>query len=174
MSRIKTAEVAELLAVPVRWTTPKWIREDLESVRPRSLAGTRTLVLSDQPEWCLSPQVQEALCKLDYRLICPAAIVPAGAIGIDLGSSAAMEQSLAQLNAVPYDFVLALKNLNGLDALDTVTDPKQFAGGLLDLLFAVAKHAYSRLEQGTVSVGVLCLNGAGAKDILHFSRRLAA
>jgi NAD(P)-dependent dehydrogenase (short-subunit alcohol dehydrogenase family) len=152
----------------VRWTAPQWVREDLAApARPRPLDGLPVLVLTDQPAWCQSPEVKAALGKLRYRLVCPAPAAAPGAVAIDLASGAAMEQSLRQLDGVPYEAVLVLKNLDGVDALDAVTVPAQFSGGLIDLLFAVARHAYPRLERGEVSVGALCLHGVAAGNALH-------
>jgi acyl transferase domain-containing protein/NAD(P)-dependent dehydrogenase (short-subunit alcohol dehydrogenase family)/acyl-CoA thioesterase FadM len=159
-------EVAGLLAVPVRWTTPKWAPEELASTSPgRSSEDRAVLVLTDQPAWALAPAVKAALGKRCYRLVCPAVEAPAGTIAIDLSGSATMEQSLRQLDGVPYEAVLALKDLEGLNPLDSVTGPS--AGTLLDLLFAVARHAYPRVEQGTVSVGAVCLHSEVSGSVLH-------
>ena len=80
-----------------------------------------------------------------------------------------MEDSLRQLDAVPYDAILIVKNLgDGLDALDSVTGRGQITGGLGSTrLFAVALHAYPRLERGEVRVGAVCLGGVVAGEGLH-------
>src|SRR5262249_52275489 len=95
-------ELARLLDVPVYWTAPTWVREDSPSAT-RRLDGVPVLVLTDQPAWCLTPQVQTALGRLRHRLVSPASAGTPGAIAIDLTSSTAMEQTLRQLDDVPYE-----------------------------------------------------------------------
>jgi acyl transferase domain-containing protein/NAD(P)-dependent dehydrogenase (short-subunit alcohol dehydrogenase family)/acyl-CoA thioesterase FadM len=161
-------EVASLLAVPVRWTTPKWMPEALApTVQPWSAEDVPVLVLTDQPVWALTPAVRAILDRLRYRLVCPAAVAPPGAIGIDLTSTATVDQTLRRLDDVPYDAMLVLKNLEGGDVLETVTGSGQITGGLIDLMFAVARHAYPRLEKGEVGIGAICLHGVLANSTLH-------
>jgi acyl transferase domain-containing protein/NAD(P)-dependent dehydrogenase (short-subunit alcohol dehydrogenase family)/acyl-CoA thioesterase FadM len=160
-------EVASLLAVPVRWTTPQWVPQDATTpARSWSLDGLHVLVLTDQPAWVQAPEFKAALSKLHYRIVCPSSVAAPDAIAIDLASSAAMEQSLRQLDETRYDAVLLLKDLRDLDPV-AVTRPDQFCGSLLDLLFAVARHGYSRLEKSELCIGAVCLHAMLGPRVPH-------
>jgi acyl transferase domain-containing protein/NAD(P)-dependent dehydrogenase (short-subunit alcohol dehydrogenase family)/acyl-CoA thioesterase FadM len=161
-------EVASLLAVPVRWMTPRWMRENVSpSAKSGHLDMLPVLIVTDQPTRWMEPESQTILSKWSYRLVCPASAAIPGAVAIDLSSTSAMEQSLRQLDGLPYEAVLVLKDLRSVDALESVTGSANVAGGLIELLFAVVRHGYQRLERGLVSVGALCLHGAVGNESLH-------
>jgi hypothetical protein len=56
--------------------------------------------------------------------------------------------------------VLVVKDLERVPAIEEVTDADKLAGGLHEVLLAVAQHAYRRLARGEVLLGAICLHGA--------------
>lgn len=159
-------ELARLIAVPIEWTAPRWVRQTAPAA-PGAAAwrGRRVLLLTDEPAWCLSAEVKGALAGIDYRVACPGPRPVDGAIAISVANDADARDSARQLDEWKYDVVVAVKNLAGTDAVGSIT--QGMAGGLLDLMFVVGRHAYERMARGDVAFGAICLNAGRSTDRLH-------
>jgi hypothetical protein len=99
---------------------------------------------------------------MQYRVVCPASESVPGTIAIDLSSVAALAQSLRQLENVPFQAVLVLKNLDRTDPFEAVTGPDQLAGGLLS---AEVLHPYTGLFSGFLRSLARELPGANCKQL---------
>lgn len=104
-----------------------------------SLAGRRLLVLTDQP--ALWAETVPAA----HTLVCPE--------DVDLGSA-----SLSALDGLDFDAIVAVKTLAPHDPRSLLLAPLEAGTRLLDLLFAVCRHAYPAISRGEVAVYTLCLD----------------
>src|SRR5262249_35009299 len=122
-------ELARLIAVPVEWTTPRWVAEDAPApTGADGWKGRRVLILTDQPSLWLSGAARDALAGVDYRVACPADRGVEGAIAISLANDADAQKTVRQLDAWEYDALVAVKDLEGCDAIDSVTAPAAMDG----------------------------------------------
>jgi acyl transferase domain-containing protein/NAD(P)-dependent dehydrogenase (short-subunit alcohol dehydrogenase family)/acyl-CoA thioesterase FadM len=132
--------------------------EDLES-KAFPVRGQRTLVLSDRPGWCRSKDAQELLSGLNYRFVTPRGAGLEGAVELDLATEETLAKSLAELPA--FDVILAIADVLG-EETSSLEDRQ-----LLELTFALARHAYSRIASGEVSLGSIIRGAQRAGDQLH-------
>lgn len=109
-----------------------------------SLAGRRLLVLTDQPApWA-------GLAPAGAALVSPA--------DVDLSSEEGIAATVTALDAVQFDTIVAVRTLAPHDARSLLTGPLEHETRLLDLLFAVCRHAYPAIARGDVAVYSLCLD----------------
>jgi acyl transferase domain-containing protein/NAD(P)-dependent dehydrogenase (short-subunit alcohol dehydrogenase family)/acyl-CoA thioesterase FadM len=124
-----------------------------------ALRGRKVLVVSDQPGWCRSEASRRLLNGLDHRFVVPKGSVLQGAFELDLTNEKTLATGLAALP--DYDVILAVGDVASEDLESVEGRP------LLELLFAVARHAYHRLVKGEVSLAALVLGGHLPGEQLH-------
>jgi 3-oxoacyl-(acyl-carrier-protein) synthase/malonyl CoA-acyl carrier protein transacylase len=128
-----------------------------------SLAGRRWLVLVDQPELWAAVLRAGVLTGVPHTVVCPSGAGVAGALALDAASEEGWAAGAGALRVVAFDAVLALKSLAPGDAGSLLTGAIERETRLLDLLFAVCRHAYEPLVRGEAGVYTLCLGAfAGA------------
>ncbi|HEV2845178.1 MAG TPA: SDR family NAD(P)-dependent oxidoreductase, partial [Thermoanaerobaculia bacterium] len=111
---------------------------------PGTLAGRKLLVLTDQPAlWA-------GLAPAGATLVSPS--------DVDLSSDEGIAATITALDAIDFDTVVAVKTLAPHDARSLLTSPLAHETRLLDLLFAVCRHAYPAIGRGAASVYTLCLD----------------
>lgn len=109
-----------------------------------SLAGRRLLVLTDQPA------LWSSLVPAGSTLVSPE--------DIDLSSEEGIAATVKALDSVAFDTIVAAKTLAPHDSRSLLTSPLAHETRLLDLLFAVCRHAYPAIARGGVAVYSLCLD----------------
>jgi acyl transferase domain-containing protein/NAD(P)-dependent dehydrogenase (short-subunit alcohol dehydrogenase family)/acyl-CoA thioesterase FadM len=151
---VEMPETGDLLAA-----TMALVEIDGPKPAPFLLRGRSVLVLSDQPEWCRSKDARDLLSGLNYRFVTPKGSGLEGALEIDLTSEETLAKSLTLLP--PFDVVLPVADVLGEDLSLLENRP------LLELTFALARHAYSRFASGEVSLGCIVRGAERAGDQLH-------
>jgi acyl transferase domain-containing protein/NAD(P)-dependent dehydrogenase (short-subunit alcohol dehydrogenase family)/acyl-CoA thioesterase FadM len=117
-----------------------------------ALRGRHVLVAVDRPDWCRSEAARQLLAGVEHRFVVPAGSGVAGAIELDLASEDSLARSLAGLEG--FDAIVACADVGGEDVSTVERRP------LLELVFALARHAYDRIASGEVVLGAL-VRGAG-------------
>jgi acyl transferase domain-containing protein/NAD(P)-dependent dehydrogenase (short-subunit alcohol dehydrogenase family)/acyl-CoA thioesterase FadM len=126
---------------------------------PLALRGRRVLVASDRPDWCRSEAARGLLSGIEHRFVVPAGSGVDGALELDLASDESLARSLAGLEG--FDTILAHADVEGEDLSIVERRP------LLELVFALARHAYSRIASGEVVLGALVLGARRPGEQLH-------
>jgi acyl transferase domain-containing protein/NAD(P)-dependent dehydrogenase (short-subunit alcohol dehydrogenase family) len=123
-----------------------------------TFAGRRLLVLTDQPALWPGLAAAGSLAGAAYTLVCPADAAAAGAVAVDLSSDEGLAASIGALDGLDFDTILAVRTLTPHDARSLLTGPLERETRLLDLLFAVCRHAYPALSRGAAALYTLCLD----------------
>ncbi len=123
-----------------------------------SLSGRKLLVLTDQPALWPGLAAADALAEAACTLVCPADAATAGAVAIDLSSDEALAASITALDGRDFDTIVAVKALTPHDARSLLEGRPEQETRLLDLLFAVCRHAYAAVGRGDAAVFTLCLD----------------
>ena len=126
---------------------------------PFSLRGRRVLLASDRPEWCRSEDARRLLSGIEHRFVVPAGSGVDGALELDLTSDESLAASLAGLGA--FDVILAVADVGGEPLSSVERRP------LLEIVFALARHAYSRIASGEVALAALVRGAGRAGEQLH-------
>ena len=127
---------------------------------PFALRGRRVLVACDRPEWCRSEAARRLLSGIEHRFVVPAGSAVDGAVELDLTTDESLASSLVGLEG--FDVILAFADVGGED-LSTVERRRP----LLELVFALARHAYSRIASGEVALAALILGAQRPGEQLH-------
>lgn len=140
---------------PIRYYTPRPVTA-VASGEAVSLKERRILFLTDEPERWAALESSGALAALDYTVVCPHGASLANSLTADLTSEESIRSSLAGLDALEFDTIIALKWLEGRPAETLLLDDA--AGELvwLDLLFAVCRHGYESIKSRNVTVVTAC------------------
>ena len=145
---------------PVRFFhTPSLFTAHLKkATTPFFLKNRKVLFLTDQPEWWATLESAKSLEGIEYSVVCPATKKLANALSIDLSSDDRIQDTIQWLDEKPYDAIIAIKNLKEVQGNQLLLKDIESERGLFDLLFAIARHAYSRLENKEVVLATLCMN----------------
>lgn len=137
---------------------PRLVRDPLgQPTRAFTLSSARLLLLVDERSSTAS--AAETLRAQGCTVVCPATVSIPGAVQLDLSSESALVESLRRLDLDSYDALVAVKDLSSAGGMEPVLAEAQ-GGGLLDLLFAVARHAYERLKAGRAVLATLCIGAS--------------
>lgn len=139
--------------------TPSLFTADLKKpTTPFSLKKRKVLFLTDQPEWWATLESAKSLAGIEYSVVCPATKKLANTLSIDLSSDDKIQDTIQWLAKKPYDAIIAIKNLEDVQGNQLLLKDIESERGLLDLLFAIARRAYSRLQNKEVVLATLCMN----------------
>jgi acyl transferase domain-containing protein/acyl-CoA thioesterase FadM len=147
--------------------TPVLVPVPFPGPGPHPPKAERLLLLVDQDTALASLGADSAWAGRVRAVACPANRPVAGALPIDLSSEAAVSASLDALQLDEFDAVVAVKDAGGLAPLDALgAEYEPGGGGLLHVLFAVARRVYERVAAGQVAVGTVVLRGLEG-DLTH-------
>ena len=140
--------------------TPTLVPVPFPGPGPHAPAAKRLLLLVDQESALRSLGADSAWAGRVAGVACPANRPVAGAFPIDLSSEASVAASLDAIPLDGFDAVVAIKDAAGVAPLDALGD--EYApggGGLLHILFVVARRVYERLASGQMALGTVVLRG---------------
>jgi NAD(P)-dependent dehydrogenase (short-subunit alcohol dehydrogenase family) len=123
---------------------------------PKTLKGRRILFLTDRPDLWLTLENSGALAPLEYNVVCP----PSGArlaksLSVDLTSDESIRSSLSGLDNLQFDILIAIKALEGHTKTQLLNNSETELT-LLDLMFAVCRHSYERIQNKNIPVISIC------------------
>jgi NAD(P)-dependent dehydrogenase (short-subunit alcohol dehydrogenase family) len=129
----------------------------------------RLLVVADQEDWVGRPDVRDCLRARNAVVVCSSARPCDGAVHVDLSSEAAAAASMERLGPEAFDAVVLVKWLGRADPIDVLAHETRDGQGSIDVLFAIARRIYARLERGDARLGTLCLDGTGPAGLHAFT-----
>jgi NAD(P)-dependent dehydrogenase (short-subunit alcohol dehydrogenase family) len=138
-----------------------------------SLNQKRVAILTDQKDWWRSVEESGALIGFAWQVICPAGAGVQGAMQVDIGSEKSAETSLRPFDAGSIDAILVLKDLIGRSTKGWLENDLGQEIALAELLFAVTKHCYQRIAEGSISVSSVCLNAFNGKQLDPYTGLIA-
>lgn len=122
----------------------------------------RILFLTDQPDAWAVIEKSGALAGLKHTVICPANVRVENAVPIDLSGEEAVRSSLAALAGTEYDTLIAVKSLKKHAANTLLVNSHEAELTWLELLFAICRHDYERIQDQRLSVATLCFDMPGS------------
>ena len=147
---------AYVQGTPITCYTPCPVNAKAAEART-SLKGRHILFLTDQPGYWSALESSGALAGLEYRVACPAGVRLANALPVDLSTEESLRSSLSSIPGAAFDTVIAVKSLESHTERTLLLNRAETELAWLDLLFAVCRHAYERIQSQSVSVVTLCL-----------------
>ena len=151
---------AYVQGTPIYYYTPVEVAAELAVSRTRPFG--KILFLTDQPDQWKQIENSGALGALNYHVLCPQPAPLANTTSINLADEEAVKKTLAALPG-SFDTIVPVKFLADGSPDFLLTTPADKSLGLLDLLFAVARHNYEGFQSGKIALGSLCL-GAFIND----------
>lgn len=142
---------------PIRYYTPQLTSEKAGG-EPETLKEHKILFLTAQPEHWLALESSGALAAFEYNVVCPSGAQLAKSLAIDLTSEETMRNSLSSLARLEFDTVIAIKSLEGQNKETLLLNNSTNELNWIDLLFAVCRHSYERIQNEKISVITLCLS----------------
>jgi NAD(P)-dependent dehydrogenase (short-subunit alcohol dehydrogenase family) len=164
---VSTIEAAIAAAAePVGFFTPALFSNAIPSGVPRM---PRTpLYLVDQPHVIAALRGCGLLASPGAVVAAPATLGPSGTFAVDLASDETIRESLGSLDCSRFDAIVAIKDLGDAPG-DALIDPALPNDSLLDLLFAVARHAYPGIQRGETSLNSVCMRGLASGNVQPFT-----
>jgi 3-oxoacyl-(acyl-carrier-protein) synthase/NAD(P)-dependent dehydrogenase (short-subunit alcohol dehydrogenase family) len=146
---------AYVQGTPIRYYTPRLTPATVEGAA-QSLKGRKILFLIDQPDRWLALESSGALAALDYHVACPAGTQLAKSLPVDLTSEESLQSSLSGLAQLEFDTLIAIKALDGYTNATLLHNSSESERALLDLMFAVCRYSYERLQSQSIPVIAVC------------------
>jgi acyl transferase domain-containing protein/NAD(P)-dependent dehydrogenase (short-subunit alcohol dehydrogenase family) len=140
---------------PIRYYTPRLAAAPFAGDAV-SLKEQRILFLTDQPERWAALESSGALAALSYAVVCPRGARLANSLPADLASEESIRSSLAGLDGLEFDTIIALKWLEGRTEETLLLSDTAGELAWLDLLFAVCRHSYERIKSRGIAVIAAC------------------
>ncbi|MCF7965764.1 MAG: SDR family NAD(P)-dependent oxidoreductase [Methylobacter tundripaludum] len=158
---------------PIINYTPTLVPESLTLERPAlSLASRRILFLTDDPQSFQAMAADGGLTGLNYRIVSPIALPGSATLTVDTTSESSIAESLRALADFPFDTLIAVRDLSRQTGKALLEQP--WDSRFVELIFAVAQHAYENLGTGQVVLGALCLGGTDTNGLLDPETGLVA
>jgi acyl transferase domain-containing protein len=140
---------------PIRYYTPQLIPAKA-SGEAKTLQDRKILFLTDQPEQWRALENSGALAALDYKVICPVGVNLAKSVPVDLSSEENLRGSLSGLAGMEFDAFVAVKTLEGRTKERLLLDNPEGELRWLDLLFAVCRQSFERIQTQNIPVVAVC------------------
>jgi acyl transferase domain-containing protein/NAD(P)-dependent dehydrogenase (short-subunit alcohol dehydrogenase family) len=140
---------------PIRFYTPQLTEAKVEG-EAKILKGHKILFLTDQPDHWLALESSGALDALEYKVVCPLGTRLAKSLPVDLTSEESIRSSLSRLAETEFDTLIAVKALEGHTKETLLLNNSESELVLLDLLFAVCRQSYERLQSQNIQVVTVC------------------
>ncbi|HEY0097598.1 MAG TPA: SDR family NAD(P)-dependent oxidoreductase [Pyrinomonadaceae bacterium] len=140
---------------PIRYYTPQ-LAPAKATGDAKSLQERKILFLVDQPEQWLTLENSGALAALDYHVVCPSGVRVAKSLPVDLTSEESIESSLSGLAGLEFDTLIAVKTLAGQTKETLLLNNSEGELRWLDLLFAVCRQSYERIQRECIPVVAVC------------------
>ncbi|MDB4890170.1 MAG: hypothetical protein JWL61_2025 [Gemmatimonadetes bacterium] len=153
-------------AEPVGFFTPALFTSALPQTAPRTPRSP--LYLVDQPAMLTALRDRGMLASPGSYVATPAALGLADTFRVDLSTDDTIRESLASLDCARFDAIIAVKDLSHSEG-DSLLDLSAPSDALLDLLFAVARHAYPRIQTGETALATMCLGGVAGAELHAFT-----
>jgi acyl transferase domain-containing protein/NAD(P)-dependent dehydrogenase (short-subunit alcohol dehydrogenase family)/acyl-CoA thioesterase FadM len=158
---------------PIVNYTPTLVPEALPMDRASlSLPARCILFLTDDPQGLQAMAADGALDGLNYRILSPVALPGSPTVAIDTGSETRLADSLRVLADFSFDTIIVVRNLSGQTGKSLLE--QSWDSRFVELIFAVARHAYEKLATGQVVLGALCLGGTDEAGLLDPETGLVA
>lgn len=161
----ETRTHAYIQGTPIRYYTPHLTSAKADG-EPKSLRGRKILFLTDEPDYWQALEGSGALAALNYSVVCPSGFALANCLSVDLTSEESLRSSLSALGKLEFDTVIALKGLTGYTNETLLLNNSRRELVWLDLLFAVCRESYERIQRGKIPV-IAVSQGAYTNDELN-------
>ena len=140
---------------PIRYYTPQLTQAKAVG-EAKILKGRKILFLTDQPDQWLALESSGALDALEYNVVCTPGTRLAKSLPVDLTSEETLRSSLSGLDKLEFDTLRAVKALAGHTKETLLLNNSENELLLLDLLFAVCRQSYERLQSENIPVITVC------------------
>lgn len=151
----ETRAYAYVQGTPIRYYTPQPIPANAVG-EAKILRGQRILFLTDQPDRWLTLESSGALAALEYNVVCPPGAQLARSLPVDLTSEDSIQRSLSDLAGFEFDILIAIKTLADHTQETLLLNNSESELIWLDLLFAVCRHGYERIQSKDIPIISVC------------------
>lgn len=156
---------AYVQSTPIYGFTPAMVAAPGDGAASAS-AVKRILFITDNADRWTALVRGGGLAGVSHTVVSPRGQTLPGGIEIDTESEAALAASMERLAGVAYDAIIAVQDLDGREPDALLTDIDGRERLLVDVLFAVTRHAHDALASGRVALASLSLN-AFRDGVLH-------
>jgi acyl transferase domain-containing protein/NAD(P)-dependent dehydrogenase (short-subunit alcohol dehydrogenase family) len=146
---------AYVQGTPIRYYTPQLEPAPADG-EAQILKGRKILFLTDQPDSWLALESSGALAPFEYNVVCPPGAQLAKSLPVDLTSEDSIQRSLSDLAKVEFDTVIAIKALEDRTPETLLLNSSESELVWLDLLFAVCRQSYERIQSKNIPIIALC------------------
>jgi len=153
--QVEPRAYAYVQGTPIRYYTPQ-LTQAKAAGEAKTLRGQRILFLTDQPERWLALESSGALAPFEYNVVCPGGTQLANSLPVDLTSEETIQRSLGDLATIEFDNLIAIKNLEDHTQENLLLDVSGSELIWLDLMFAVCRQNYERLQSKNIPVIAVC------------------
>jgi acyl transferase domain-containing protein/NAD(P)-dependent dehydrogenase (short-subunit alcohol dehydrogenase family) len=154
-TQVQPRAYAYVQGTPIRYYTPQ-LTEAGAGGEAKSLRGRRILFVTDQPERWLALEKSGALAPFEYKVICPPGIQLTNSLSLDLTSEETIQRSLSDLAGFEFDTLIAIKDLKDHSNEMLLLDVSDSELSWLDLMFAVCRQNFERLQSKNIPVIAVC------------------
>ena len=140
---------------PIRYYTPQLTPAKAVG-EAKILKGRKILFLTDQPDHWLALESSGVLDALEYNVVCTPGTRLAKSVPVDLTSEETLRSSLSGLDKLEFDTLIAVKALEGHTKETLLLNNSESEFIWLDLLFAVCRQSYERLQSENIPVITVC------------------
>jgi acyl transferase domain-containing protein/NAD(P)-dependent dehydrogenase (short-subunit alcohol dehydrogenase family) len=146
---------AYVQGTPIRYYAPQ-LEPAPAGGEAQILKGRKILFLTDQPGRWLALESSGALAPFEYHVVCPPGAQLAKSLSVDLTSEDSIQRSLSDLAKVEFDTLIAIKDLEEHTQETLLLNNSESELVWLDLLFAVCRQSYERIQSKNIPIVALC------------------
>lgn len=140
---------------PIRYYTPQ-LTPAKAAREAKTLQDRKILFLIDQPDHWRTLESSGALDALEYKVVCPSGVRLAKSLPVDLTSEESIESTLSGLAGLEFDTLIAVRTLAEHTKETLLLNNSESELRWLDLLFAVCRRSYERIQSRNIPVISVC------------------